>query len=146
VGNIEVDDIAATSINWFSHNEASALQTVADLIFNLTSDSDKIIQFELLVLGVLDDEKGWDRACVDKSKGTLLLGVDFGQLKVDNRLKKLNDGTSEVCLNWKTDRRTVLYLNVETGDGLATFFAANLNFEVNFIRRNLSFNHFGRIS
>ena len=50
-------------------------------------NSNEVFKSQLFILGVLDDKLGWDRALIDKSQRALLLGVDFSQLKIDDRLE-----------------------------------------------------------
>ena len=98
-----------------------------------TFKRDEIIQLQLLVLRILNDEAGWDRALIDQGQSALLLCVNFSKLEVDHWLKKFYDGSPEVCLNRKTDGRAILNLDVEASDGFTTLLAAHLNLEVKII-------------
>ena len=62
-----------------------------------------------------------------------MLGVDFGQLEIDNGLEELNNWASEVRLDRETDRRTIFDLDIKAGDSFAAFFTSYLNLEVKLV-------------
>ena len=133
--SIKVNHIASPCLDWLSNNKTATLKAVLSMVSSCveTFERDEVIQLQLLVLGILNDEAGWDGALIDQGQRALLLCINLGKLKVDHWLKKLYDRSPEVCLNRKTDGRAILNLDVEASDRFATLFAAHLNLEVKII-------------
>lgn len=88
VRRVEVDHVSSPRLNWLAYDETATLKTILGMIPAIeTLKSDIIVKLKLLVLRVLDDEAGWNRALIDKCERTVLLCVDLGKFEVDHRFK-----------------------------------------------------------
>ena len=82
VWSIKVYYVATSCLDRLADDKTATLHTVRDLVLSalasLSIKCDKVVKLQLLILGVLDDEGGWDRAVVHKCESALCLCVYLG--------------------------------------------------------------------